>query len=164
MNKVISMDEMGEIIKEQLQSGGKVRFTPKGISMLPMLRNNQDTVLLEKPPGTLKKYDLPLYQRESKKYILHRVIRVCDDGTYVMCGDNQVVFEYGITDEHIIGIVSEFERKGRKYSVNNKSYQIYCRLWIALIPVRRSYRVIRSFLGKIKRKLLTIVKRIVDKG
>lgn len=163
MNKVISMDEMGEIIKEQLQNGGKVRFTPKGVSMLPMLQNNKDTVLLEKPHGALKKYDLPLYQRDSKKYILHRVVKVCDDGTYVMCGDNQILYEYGITDAHIVGIVTEFDRKGKKYSVNDRAYRIYCHLWVALMPVRRIYRLVRKILGKIKRRIVFIVRLIITK-
>lgn len=164
MNKIISMDEMGAIIKEQLQNGGRVRFTPKGVSMLPMLRNNQDVVLLEEKKGKLKKYDLPLYQRQSGKYVLHRVVGLSDDGTYVMCGDNQVIREYGITDESIVGIVSEFERKGKKYSCDHKGYMIYCRVWVALLPIRKVCRLLRRILGKVKGKLGRIKRKLLNKG
>lgn len=159
-NKIIPMEILGEIIKEQLNHGGRVRFTPKGVSMLPMLRDNEDVVLLEKPKRKLKKYDLPLYQRADGKYILHRVVDVLADGTYVMCGDNQVILEYGIADEHIVGVVSEFERKGKKYSVVDKTYCAYCRCWVALLSVRRVCRRGRVYLGKVKRKL----GRIKDKN
>lgn len=153
MSKIISMDEMVVIMREQLDRGGKVEFTPKGNSMLPMLRNNIDVVLIEKQQGRLKKYDLPLYQRENGKYVLHRVLEVCSDGTYVICGDNQVIKEYGICDKNVIGVVTEFVRKGKRYSCSSVRYKIYCRIWCFLLPLRKRYRITRRFLGKVKRKI-----------
>lgn len=154
MNKIVSMDEMVVIMKEQLERGGKVEFTPKGISMLPMLRHNQDVVMLEKQKGKLQKYDLPLYQRDNGKYVLHRVIKVCEDGSYVMCGDNQVTIETGIRDENIIGIVTEFVRKGKRYSCCGSGYKIYCRIWCSSLTLRKILLRIRGILGKIKRWLM----------
>ena len=80
MNKIIPMEDMVQIIKEQFAAGGeKVSFTPRGCSMLPMLRDNLDKVVLEKPADHLKKYDLPLYMRDNGSYVLHRVVDVGED-------------------------------------------------------------------------------------
>ncbi len=155
MNKLISMQEMGVIIKEQLAEGGLVKFTPKGNSMLPMLRNNIDTVTLKKCDGRLKKYDLPLYQRKDESYVLHRVVKVLDDGTYLMRGDNQLYTERGISDEDIVGVVVAFTRKGKEYTDNDISYKVYRFLWVNTNGIRKVCKPIRRILGRVKRKLLS---------
>ena len=84
----VHMDDLVPIIKEHLAQGQSVTFSPKGISMLPMLRQGKDTVTLSPIVGKLKKYDLPLYQRQDGKYVLHRIVKV-KDGFFTMAGDNQ---------------------------------------------------------------------------
>lgn len=153
MNKIVSMDELMPIMKETLDSGGKVTFTPKGISMLPMLRSDVDTVTLEKPIFPLKKYDIPLYTRDNGKYVLHRVVKVTKEG-YVMRGDNQLINERGIGESQIIGIVTDFTRKGKQYNVNDFEYRIYCVLWTNTLPLKKIYLRVRRLAGKIKRKLI----------
>ncbi len=153
MNKIVSIDEMMPIMKETLDNGGKVTFTPKGISMLPMLKSNVDKVTLEKPVFPLKKYDIPLYYRNDGGYVLHRVIKVEKD-SYVMRGDNQLINESGIEETQIIGVVSEFTRKGKNYTVNDFCYRVYCVLWTNTLSLKKIYIKTRRILGKIKRKLL----------
>lgn len=153
LSKIVSMDELVPIMEESLERGGKVTFTPKGTSMLPMLRSNVDTVTLEKPVLPLKKYDLPLYVRDNGMYVLHRVVKVEKDG-YVMRGDNQLINERGITDEQIIGLVTDFSRKGKQYSVKCFSYRIYSVLWINTLTFKKVYFKVRRMLGKIKHKLM----------
>ena len=63
------------IIRESLEGGRTVSFSPRGVSMLPMLRQERDTIELSPIVGRLKKYDLPLYQRESGQYVLHRIVK-----------------------------------------------------------------------------------------
>ena len=145
------MDELALIIRQQLKDGGKVEFTPRGTSMLPMLRDNKDAVLLESQNGKLKKYDLPFYQCDNGKYVLHRVVKVCQDGSYIMCGDNQIHREQGIKDKNIIGVVTEFKRKGKRYSCDNFAYRVYCHVWCFLFPLRKLYKILRAILRKTKR-------------
>ena len=52
-----SMDELVPVITERLRAGQSVCFSPKGISMLPMLRQGIDTVTLSPLPEKIKKYD-----------------------------------------------------------------------------------------------------------
>lgn len=157
MNKIISLEEMAILIREKLEMGGDVEFTPKGRSMLPMLHDNVDVVKLVKPKGPLKKYDLPLYERENGKYVLHRVIKVCKDGTYIMRGDNRLIKEMNIRDENVIGVVSEFTRKGKHYRCTDIGYKIYVRVWLAIHPGLIVYKVTRRFAGRCKRKLLRMI-------
>ena len=86
MNKQVPISELVPIFKEILNSGSNVNFTPRGVSMLPMLRDNCDTVTLSKPTK-LKKYDVVFfYHKPTNSYVLHRIVKVNSDGTYNICG------------------------------------------------------------------------------
>ena len=60
---IVEMDQLAPIIREQIASGKSVRISPKGVSMLPMIREGKDSVTLSPVPEKLRKYDLPFYQR-----------------------------------------------------------------------------------------------------
>ena len=77
----VALDELMPLFRQTLAEGRSVCFAPRGVSMLPMLRQGMDTVTISPIEGKLKKYDLPLYQRDNGKYVLHRVIRVADTYT-----------------------------------------------------------------------------------
>ena len=143
---IVGMDELVPLFKEQLAVGKSVRFSPKGISMLPMLREGKDTVTLSAPPDRLKKYDIPLYRRDDGKYVLHRVVSV--DGNYTCIGDNQFVYEPNIRPDQIIALVTAFSRGEKEHRTNEPVYRIYCRFW-------HHSRVLRHFwrrgIGKLKR-------------
>lgn len=125
----VALDILMPLIRQELSEGKSVRFTPKGISMLPMLRHGKDTVTISPAPERLKKHDLPLYQRDDGKYILHRVIRAKE--TYTCMGDNQFNREVSVRHDQIIGLVTEFTRGERSISVQAWHYRLYCRIWAA---------------------------------
>lgn len=132
------MQELIPLIRDQLAAGQKVRFSPRGISMLPMLRQEKDRVelsLLTEPP---KKYDVLLYEDLNGNYILHRAVSVGDTVTCI--GDNQFLSETGIRAEQIIGVVSGFYRGDRYRSVHRWDYRLYCRFWHLSRPLRHFWR------------------------
>ncbi len=130
------------LIREQLAAGGSVRFFPRGISMLPMLRQGKDAVILSPVPEKLKKYDLPLYQRDDGKYVLHRIVGV---GEHYSCvGDNQFAIEKGLRHDQMIAVVTSFSKGEKEYSVNSVRYRFYCRFWHYSRPVRRIWRGFRN--------------------
>lgn len=135
------MEQLLPIIEEQLRNGQSVRFTTNGTSMMPMLRDGRDQVLLSPLPERLKKYDLPLYRRESGQFVLHRIVAVGE--TYTCVGDNQFDLELGLCHEQMIGVVTEFTRKGKTYTVNDLSYRLYCRFWHYSRFPRRVFRAIK---------------------
>lgn len=151
MNKNVNLTDIIDIIKEKLANGADVAFTPGGASMKPML-SGSDKVILQKPQGRLKKYDLPFYFRKrTNQYIIHRVIGFDRDGGYIISGDNQTEKEYGVTDSDILGVVTGFYRKGKYHSVNELSYRIYCVLRNFFRPARRVYRALKSRIFKKRR-------------
>lgn len=132
------MEELVPLIQEALSAGRTVQLSPRGTSMLPMLRQGIDSVVLSPVPETLRKYDLPLYRRENGKYVLHRIIDV--EGIYTCMGDNQFSREPGIRHDQMIAVVTAFYRDGKKYSVSNPGYRLYCRIWYHSRPLRRFWR------------------------
>lgn len=150
MHKIsVQLDDIMPLIREQLAAGQSVQFSPKGTSMLPMLRQGIDTVILSPLPSCLRKYDLPLYQRENGQYVLHRV--VSGGGTYTCIGDNQFAYEKGLTHGQMIALVTAFTRNGREHSVREMSYRLYCRFWHYSRPIRYVWRRGKE---KLKRMLL----------
>ena len=133
-SKDVTLNDMYPVIKEVIENGGKVTLSAKGISMQPMLFEDRDTIVLEKVNRKLKKYDLPFYRRNDGTFVLHRVIKVLKnselDEEYVICGDNQFVKEYGVKNENIVAVLTEFTRKGKKYTIESKSYKLYCFIWV----------------------------------
>ncbi len=121
--------------EEQLEKNGKLIYTNKGDSMMPLIKQDRDLLVIEPVDGRLKKYDVPLYRRDSGQYVLHRILKVREND-YVICGDNRWVKEYGISDRHIIGVLTAVIRKGREVSVNSWKYRLYVHLWCDLFPVR----------------------------
>lgn len=110
--------------------------------MLPMLRQGQDSVLLCPAPEKLKKYDIPLYQRQDGQYVLHRIIRAGE--TYTCIGDNQFAPEPGVEREQILAIVTAFTRGDRQVPVTDLRYRLYCRLWHYTRTPRHMLRALKN--------------------
>ncbi|MBE6986957.1 MAG: hypothetical protein E7433_06005 [Ruminococcaceae bacterium] len=143
----VRMKDMMPLMKEKLAAGQSVQLSPVGISMLPMLRQGKDCVILKPVSGRLKKYDIPLYQRDDGHYVLHRIIKVGE--TYTCMGDNQFREETGVRQDQLIAVVSGFTRDGNYRSVETLSYRVYCRFWHYTRPVRRLYRAVKRRLHRI---------------
>ena len=142
----MELDALMPLIREKLSTGQSVRFSPMGVSMLPMLRQKKDSVVLAAPPEKLKKYDLPLYVRDNGKYILHRIIEAGD--SYTCCGDNQFQMETGIRHDQIIAVVTGFYREDKYISVTDRRYRAYCRLWDKSRSARKFERRARGYLRR----------------
>lgn len=121
--------------EEQLAQNVKLIYTNKGDSMMPLIKQDRDLLIIEPAIGRLKKYDVPMYKRDSGQYVLHRILKVREDD-YVICGDNRWVKEYGIQDRHIIGVLTAVVRDGKEISVNNWKYKLYVHLWCDMFPIR----------------------------
>ena len=138
------LEQLMPLIKEALSEGKNVRFFPYGFSMLPMLRQGLDSVVISPLAGKLKIYDLPLYQRDNGQYVLHRIVRIGD--SYTCIGDNQFIKETDLRYEQFIGVVTAFYRNDRRVSVHNFTYQLYCRFWHYTRFIRRVWRKIINFI------------------
>ncbi len=133
--------------EEEISRNGKLIFTNVGDSMLPLIREKRDLLIIEKADERLKKYDIPLYKRDSGQYVLHRILKVRRED-YVICGDNRWQREYGITDSHIIGVLTAIVRDGKTLSLSGWRYRLYVLLWCGFFPVRGLVFRIRDFIKR----------------
>lgn len=147
-NNRISGDEMMALVRERLAAGQTVRYLPfRGVSMKPMLRQGKDSVELSSLPEQLQKYDIPVYQYPSGKYVMHRIVDVKPDH-YVCMGDNLVEPEK-IRREQMLGIVTAFCRGEKRIEVTAPGYRLYCRVWVGLFPVRKRWKRGKCFLRRL---------------
>lgn len=128
------MDQLIQLVQLQLAESGCASLTVTGCSMLPMLRPMKDRVLLA-PPEKFQKGDIILYQRDSGKYVLHRILQK-KEGYVICCGDNQWEKER-VEDTWVLAVVTGFYKLSKKYSVTDRWYRLYKWVWIRFFPVRR---------------------------
>ena len=137
-------------------------YKTRGVSMEPMLLQNRDLVVVRAPASRLKKYDVALYKR-GETHVLHRVIAVKGDH-YLIRGDNTYTLE-NVPDSAVIGVLSGFQRKGKKIDVENRGYRLYVRFWDAIYPLRAlRFRSRRLAVG-VARELgvLPLIKKLLRK-
>ena len=148
---VISFDEQNEPIESELAKYGTYASVTRGPSMRPLFRTHRDMVVIKRIERPLRKYDVVLYTGAHNKYTMHRIIGI-KNGVYVIRGDNTYSKEY-VVPERIIGILSEFNRKGKKGSVDSFSFKLYSRVWNFIYPIRFVFYKIKRLLSKIKRAI-----------
>ncbi len=133
--------------EEEIERSGKIIYTNVGDSMMPFIKQGRDVLVISKAEGKLKRYDVPLYKRDNGRYVLHRILKVRKND-YVICGDNRWSKEYGITDRHIIGVLTGVIRDGKEISVTDRKYRMYVHLWCDLFPIRAFILRMRYFLKR----------------
>ena len=122
--------------EEQLEKYGQFVYTNVGDSMMPLLRQHRDLIVIDKrPQSRCKKYDVVLYRRPTGEYVLHRILKVRRDD-YIICGDNRYVREFGVPDDWIIGILTAVVRDGKELSVTDWNYRLYVHLWCDFFYIR----------------------------
>jgi hypothetical protein len=148
--KYYRLEALMPLFKEKLAAGKSVIFFPKGTSMMPMIRQGVDKVVLSPLPKKLKKYDLPLYQRDNGQYVLHRIVKAGD--TYTCIGDNQYQYETGVRHDQMIGLVTGFYRDQEYHSATELSHRVYRFLW-------HHSRWLRPRVQAVKSKIRRLIKK-----
>lgn len=134
--------------EQELDRKGTITYTCRGVSMLPLLRQQKDLFTITKRQSRCKKYDVALYKRADGAYVLHRIIKVLPDG-YVFLGDNCLNKEYGITDQDVLGVMTSFVRDGKEYAADAGGCLFYAKVWYMLYPVRRLWKLLKMKLRRI---------------
>ncbi len=143
-------------VEELLKTQDEVMTRTRGISMRPLLRQGRDIVVIKKAELPLKAGDAPLYKVKGRKeLVLHRILKVNPDGSYIIRGDNLFVKEH-VLESQIVGVMKAFYREG-KYCDCEKSrkYKLYIFLNRVSYPLRRFWKLtLRPILSKIKHKII----------
>ena len=151
MNKNTSYNEKDivPIMEEVIESGGSCKLRVTGYSMTPTLRHLKDSVVLVSPQKRKpKKDEIVFIKRDSGKHVLHRIIKIIDDNSFVMNGDAQQWTEV-VRFDQVIGVVEAFYRDDKLISCDNKKYKIYMKLWVICKPIRPIIFKSRSLIKKI---------------
>ena len=138
--------------EEYLAKYGSLTYRNKGVSMMPLLKQDRDLfTLVPKGEERCSKYDVVLYKNRAGSYVLHRIIKV-RPGDYVIRGDNTYHNEYQ-KDSDIIGVMSSFVHNGKNGTVEAPGYKAYVRLNQLSYPLRWLYVKCRGIAGAALRKL-----------
>jgi signal peptidase I len=121
MNIQIDMDT----IEELLSKNGSLRLYPKGNSMLPLIREGTDSVLLV-PADQIKPGDIVLVRTDSHM-TLHRLVSKVDE-RIITCGDNCIAPDPVIIENQIIAKVLTIFRGDEIYDDGRPLALLY-RLW-----------------------------------
>ena len=137
MPKIVDTKEYLDMVCELLQQGqSHVPVPVAGSSMIPFLHNG-DTVYLDIPDTPLKRGDIVLYTRPGGAYILHRIVRVNPDGSFIMMGDAQQQPERIESADQIHGRVSSALHGGKRMEPRSLRWRFYATAWLRLIPFRQ---------------------------
>ena len=141
-------------IEEVLEKEGKYVGPTVGVSMLPMLKNRRDTIVVRPKTEKLKPLDVALYRR-GDAYVLHRVLIPTEKG-YIIRGDNCYSDEI-IPEEDVFGVLTEFFRKDKHYFCTDEKYLKYAKRRVKTYKFRRFFVMIkmriRRFGGNVLRAL-----------
>jgi len=132
--------------EEILERDGVLTYTNVGVSMLPLLHENRDVMIIRKRPhGSYRKYDAVLFRRPNVsgrgEYVLHRILRDNGNGTFWIVGDNCIGGET-VREENILGVLTGIVRNGKENTLDSTAYRLYVKLWCA--PFRFRFAVLRG--------------------
>ncbi len=150
------MEQAKKSIEDVLKEHGKYIGPTVGVSMLPMLKNRRDTIVVLPKTDRLKPLDVALYRR-GNAYVLHRVLEVQPE-VYIIRGDNCYSDEV-IPEKDVIGVLSEFFRKGKHYTCQDKKYLKYVRKRLKNYPCRRRWVLFKSKCRAGLKKIVRIFKK-----
>lgn len=120
--------------------------------MLPLLKQGRDSVIISPIDSRLHRGDIVLYKRKGGQYILHRIVKVCKNGTFVMRGDNHIASERGVKKAQIVGVAKEIYRKDKRISANSPRFLLYKIFWVNAPFIKKLWRLA----GRAKRKFRTL--------
>lgn len=140
-------------IEDVLKEKGVYIGPTVGVSMLPMLKNRRDTIVVKPKTERLKRLDVALYKR-GEAYVLHRVLKAVDGG-YIIRGDNCYADE-NVPEDTVIGVLTEFFRKDKHILCTDEKYIRYAEKRIKTYKFRR-------FFVQIKGKMRAFCKKVLCK-
>lgn len=141
-------------IEDILSEKGMYVGPTVGVSMLPMLKNRRDTIVVVPKTEKLKPLDVALYKR-GKQYVLHRVLQQTETG-YIIRGDNCYSDE-NVPEEAVIGVLREFFRKGKHIYCTDKKYLRYVKRRLRWYKPRRFFVITKAKCRGFARKILVFL-------
>ena len=127
-------------IEQCLQDLGYAIVPVTGTSMWPLLREGKSRVQLVKTGDEpLKRGDIVLYRRNNGTKVLHRIIKIKNKNTFLVCGDHQWKQMEQVQEEQILAVAQGFFRNGHYIDEKTWWYRLYKKFWTGNLTVRRCF-------------------------
>ena len=124
-------------IEQCLKELGFAVVPTKGTSMWPLLIDGKGRVKITAAEGKmLKKGDIVLYRRTDGTLVLHRIMKIEEDG-FRVCGDHQWKLDEKVQEEQILAVAQGFFINGNYIDEKTWWYRLYKRFWNGNLTVRR---------------------------
>lgn len=153
---ITELAELSGLFTEKLLQGGSVTFSPRGSSMLPMLRAYGDKVTLTMPPARFKKGMVALFilnkGQEGQRFILHRLVRIKED-KLIFCGDRRLECDPPVDPADVVGVVTEYVSRGKQHSVTWLPYRFYSFWMVHTVGVRTAAQKVQDAAYRVWRAL-----------
>lgn len=134
--KQVDTREYVSVLREIAEEGKVVSMLIAGSSMAPFLCHNRDYIYFTKPERELRRGDMVFYQRDSGRYVMHRIYKVKPDG-YYMVGDAQTQIEGPLRREQIFAVITQVKRDGKMIRPGDFWWEFFEHIWIRIVPARR---------------------------
>lgn len=132
--KIVANDILVTEIARLVNEGSQVTFVPKGVSMLPFIRGERDSVMMTTPQD-LAPLDIVL-AKVGTSYVLHRIIKIDGDRLTLMGDGNIAGVEY-CRIEDVLAKATVIIKDGREIDCTGSRHRRKAAIWKALLPIRR---------------------------
>ena len=124
-------------IEQCLKELGFAVVPTKGTSMWPLLIEGKCRVKIMAAEGKmLKKGDIVLYRRTDGTLVLHRIMKIEEDG-FRVCGDHQWKLDEKVQEEQILAVAQGFFINGNYIDEKTWWYRLYKRFRNGNLTIRR---------------------------
>ena len=144
--KQVDTREYVSVLREIAEEGKVVSMLIAGSSMAPFLCHNRDYIYFTKPERELRRGDMVFYQRDSGRYVMHRIYKVKPDG-YYMGGDAQTQSEGPLRREQIFAVITQVKRDGKMIRPGYFWWEFFEHIWIRIVPARRIVTALYAMLS-----------------
>ena len=124
-----------EEIDRMLQSGHSVTMRAKGNSMFPFIRDERDSVVLQRSKN-MAVGSIILARLQNGSYVLHRVYRL-EKEEIVLMGDGNLYATERCRRNEVVGVAVKVIRDGRQVDCTSRKELFKACVWRKLLPVRR---------------------------
>ena len=153
------MSERYSSFERELCERGKIVYTNVGVSMMPLIRENRDVMVIEILSAPPKKYQAVLFRRNEVtgrgRYVVHRILKIGKGGKYFIAGDNCTEGEI-VESADVLGVLTAVLRDGKRVD-SGVRYRLYLCFWCAPYHMRflllRVFRGIKYFFTAVKSKI-----------